>query len=691
VFAQNYGGSIIMAASRHLSTRLSIAVALFMASALAASASEFTTAVNYAVGNSPISLAVGDFNGDGAPDLAVADLTSGKVSILLGKGNGTFQTAVKYSAGSRPISVAVGDFNGDGFLDLAVVNNLSSGMVSILLGKGDGTFTAEAAYAAGTSSRSVAVGEFNGDGDLDLAVANQGSDNVSILLGNGNGSFQAPVNYNAGTQPVFVTASDLGNNGVVDLAVADASSGAGSTISVLLGNGNGTFQTAVAYDTGSRPESIAVADFNGDGLPDMAAADFNAAEVSVLLGSGNGVFGKAVNYAVGSGPVSIATADFNGDGKADLVTTNFNVKSVSVLIGNGNGTFKTAVNYGTGSYPRAVTAVDLNGDNAPDIEVANDIGDDVSILLNTGGTFVNTTSSPNPSNVGQPVTFSTTVAAGLQGSPVPTGSVTWTDNGTNMLGTVTLSNGQASLVVSTLTAGVHTITTAYSGSSSYNPNSAPPLTQTVNGSGGPAVTFNPASLTFATQLIGTASAPQVVTMSNVGNATLLITNIGVTANFTQTNNCGSMLGAGLSCMISVTFMPAKVGTLSGTLSVTDNAIGSPQTVSLSGTSTVVKLVPSSLSFGNQNVGTTSTPQTVTLTNQSSSSALKITKISITGTDATDFAQNNTCGSSVPPLGNCTITVTFTPESAGPLSASLAVADNGGGSPQTVPLSGTGTN
>lgn len=679
-----------MMVHRSAYSRLIPALALIMTSTLTVFGSEFTTAVNYATGTSPLSVAIGDFNGDGKPDLAITDFGNGKLSVLLGNGDGTFQTAVSYGAGTRPISVAVGDFNGDGIPDLAVANNANSGTVSILLGVGNGTFKAGAAYAAGSSSRSVAAGDFNGDGNLDLAVANQTSNNVSILIGNGDGTFKSPVNYNAGSAPVFVTAAALVTGGPLDLVVADASAGNKSTLSVLLGNGNGTFQTALSYGTGSRPEAVAVADFNGDGIPDLAAADYNANEVSVLLGTGSGVFGQAVNYATGKEPVGIAAADFNGDGKADLVTANFGQKNVSVLLGNGDGTFKSAVTYGAGSGPRAIAAADLNGDNAPDLEIPNDTSNNVSILLNTGGSFVNTTSSPNPSNVGQTVTFTTTVAASLTGSPTPTGSVTWTDNGTNVLGTMTLSSGQASLKVSTLTSGTHTITTTYSGDSTFNPNSAPPLTQTVNGNGS-GVTLTPSSLSFGTQTVGTTSPSQVATLTNGGSTTLTITSIAVSANFLQSNNCGGGLLAGGSCTINVSFMPGKSGTLTGTLTVTDSASNSPQTVSLSGTGTFVSLSPSSLSFANQAVNTTSPPQTITLGNKSTSSSLTINNIGIGGTDPTDFAQTNNCPASLPAHESCTITVTFTPTTTGLRSATVSVGDNGAGSPQTVPLSGTGTN
>ncbi|HEV2425326.1 MAG TPA: FG-GAP-like repeat-containing protein [Terriglobia bacterium] len=675
---------------RNAYSRLAAALALMMASALTALAGEFATAVNYGTGTTPIAVAVADFNGNGKPDLAVTDFGNGKVSILLGNGDGTFQTAVSYGAGSRPISVAIGDFNGDGILDLAIANNVSSGTVSILLGNGDGTFKQGGAYSAASSPRSVAAGDFNGDGKLDLAVANQTSNNVSILIGNGDGTFQAPVNYKAGTAPVFVAAAALESNGPLDLVVADASGGSQSTVSVLLGKGDGTFQTAVSYSTGSRPEAVAVADFNGDGIPDLAAADYDANQVSVLLGTGNGVFGTAVNYSVGTEPVGIAAADFNGDGKADLVTANFGKKNVSVLLGNGDGTFQSAVTYSAGSGPRAVAAIDVNGDNAPDLEVPNDLGNNLSILLNTGGTLVNTTSSPNPSNPGQTVTFTTTVTASQTGSPTPTGSVTWTDNGANVLGTVTLSSGKASLKVSTLTSGTHTITTAYSGDTTYNPNSAPPLTQTVTGNGS-GVTLTPSSLNFGTQTVGTTSSAQVATLTNGASTTLTITSIATSTNFVESNDCGGGLLAGGSCTISVSFKPAKSGPLTGTLTVTDSASGSPQTSSLSGTGTFVSLSPSSLAFGSQKVNTTSPPQNITLSNKSTSSSLKINGISIAGTDPTDFAETNNCGTSLAAGGSCSIMVTFTPTKTGARSATVSVADNGAGSPQTASLSGTGTN
>jgi hypothetical protein len=175
---------------------------------------------------------------------------------------------------------------------------------------------------------------------------------------------------------------------------------------------------------------------------------------------------------------------------------------------------------------------------------------------------------------------------------------------------------------------------------------------------------------------------------------LSITSIAVTGtnagDFAQTNTCGSSVAAAANCTISVTFTPSASGTRTASLSITDNASGSPQTVSPTGTGNgpLASLSATSLSFGNQPYDATSTAQTVTLSN-TGNATLSITSIAVTGTNASDFAQTNTCGSSVAAGANCAIAVIFTPSALGTRAASLSVTDNASGSPQTVPLSGTG--
>jgi HYDIN/CFA65/VesB-like, Ig-like domain len=203
------------------------------------------------------------------------------------------------------------------------------------------------------------------------------------------------------------------------------------------------------------------------------------------------------------------------------------------------------------------------------------------------------------------------------------------------------------------------------------------------------VSLTPSSMKFAVQLVYTTSAPQLATLKNTGTQAITISSISTAKPFAENNNCPSTLQPGDSCDIHVTFTPTDRGLQHGKLTVSDNAQGSPQTVALSGTGTVVKLAPASVNFGNQKVGTKSSPRAVKLTNEGFTS-LSISKITIGGTDAGDFSQTNNCGNSVPVGGSCKIEVTFAPTVTGKRSATLEVYDDGGGSPQTAKLAGTGT-
>src|SRR5260370_11511182 len=268
----------------------------------------------------PSLVMTGDFNKDGIADIATVNqrgsdqtcLTAGSVSILLGNPDGTFQTAVDYAtgSGSLPRFGMVGDLNGDGITDIAVAN-LGANTISILLGKGDGTFQPHVDYAVGSSPLSIVAGDFNGDGTIDLAVANSGSNSISILLGNGDGTFQTHVDFATNFAPQSVATADFNGDGHLDLVVADLN------ISVLLGKGDGGFSAPMEFP-GNGASFVAVGDFNGDGKTDVAAIGSFADTVAIHLGNGDGTFQTPVSYEVGGGAESLIAIDLNGDGHLDL-------------------------------------------------------------------------------------------------------------------------------------------------------------------------------------------------------------------------------------------------------------------------------------------------------------------------------------------------------------------------------------
>jgi hypothetical protein len=294
--------------------------------------------------------------------------------------------AATFPVGASPQSVAVGDVNGDGNPDLVVANQ-SDSTVSVLLGNGDGTFQAAVPYSTGSfnSPVSVALADLNGDLKLDIVTANSSTGDVSVLINNGNGTFMPAVPYPAGSSPILIAIADVNKDGKMDLLVANS---IGNNVSVLIGVGNGTFQPAATFPCGSGPNAIAVGDFNGDGNQDLATANFNDNTVSILLGNGTGSFGAPVAYAADFGTDGIATADLNGDGKLDLVVANDDSNTVSVLLGVGDGTFQPQVKYPAGFGSRKVVIGDFDGDGIKDFAICNDDEGSVQLYIGNGdGTF----------------------------------------------------------------------------------------------------------------------------------------------------------------------------------------------------------------------------------------------------------------------------------------------------------------
>jgi uncharacterized membrane protein len=386
----------------------------------AASTVSFRTAAPYTTsGYNPYSVAIADLNGDGKLDLVVANEqqskgdSQGSISVMLGKGNGKFHAPANYSSGGESAySISIADVNGDGKLDLVVANgcfgsDCSTGSVGVLLGNGDGTFKKAVTYRSGAASvfgAHVAVGDLNGDGKLDLAVANTGSGCgngcpeglIGILLGNGDGTFKKAKTYSTGGFDAigWVAIADVNGDKKPDLVVANYCATecsyppAQGSVGVLLGKGNGTFGSVKTYlSGGDGAVSVAVADLNKDGKPDILVANCGpeacgpgspGGNVGVLMGNGNGSFKPVMNYPAANSPFNVAAADINGDGKLDIVVSNWgtpnagsNDGAVTVLLGKGNGTFQPAQTFPSGGAEAPSVAIaDVNKDGRLDVVLA---------------------------------------------------------------------------------------------------------------------------------------------------------------------------------------------------------------------------------------------------------------------------------------------------------------------------------
>ncbi len=342
------------------------------------------------VGISPSAIVVGNFNGDGRLDLAVANADSSDLSVLLGLGNGTFQNPKQFAVGSGPTAEAVADLNGDGRLDLANANG-GSADVSVLLGQGDGTFQEQRRFAVESTPSAIGVGDFNRDGRLDLAVANYFAATVSVLLGRGDATFQAqPRSLKVGNGPRGIVVGDFDGDGLLDLATANQfADPERNNLSVLLGLGDGTFQAQQRFRAGSSPSAIVAGDFNRDGRLDLATANAGSSDVSVLLRQDNGTFQEQPRLRVGFNPSALVVGDFNGDGRLDLATANGIFSDVSVLLDQGDGTFQEQPRPKVGRSPSALVVGDFNRDGRLDLATANRSSADVSVLLRQAdGTFL---------------------------------------------------------------------------------------------------------------------------------------------------------------------------------------------------------------------------------------------------------------------------------------------------------------
>ncbi|MDO8794815.1 MAG: VCBS repeat-containing protein [Vicinamibacterales bacterium] len=350
----------------------------------------FKAAVNIDTGLFASGVAIGDFNLDGVADMAVTNQNSNNVSILLGDGTGGFRGKADLPAGGPPQRIAAADLDGDGKLDL-VLPIQAANAVAILWGDGKGGFGEPAMFAVEGGPFMPVIADFNVDRRLDVAVTTRtaGSRRVAVLSGNGMRSFHAPSYYGLfQSSPPALGVGDFNRDGTLDLAAGggiNAPSGA-NNLSIFLGDGKGGFGMPSFYTVGQDPQSMSIADFNGDGFSDIAISNSlpigTNSTVSVLLGDGKGGFAERIPLEIGVAGRGTGAADFNGDGNLDLVVANNNSNTVSVLLGDGRGRFAAKTDLRVGTNPRKLTVGDLNGDGKADIVTPNTGSNNVSVLIN---------------------------------------------------------------------------------------------------------------------------------------------------------------------------------------------------------------------------------------------------------------------------------------------------------------------
>ena len=426
--------------------------------------------------------------------------------------------------------------------------------------------------------------DINKDGKMDYIVSNNASNTISVLLGNGDGTLQPKIDTPANLAPRGIAVSDFDKDGKLDLVIGNA--GNAGIVTVLPGRGDGTFRTPVPVTLGGNEIAVAAGDLNGDGNTDIAAIDNSGTgTLWIVLGNGNLTFQTPVAYTTNvSGPTYLAVGDFNGDGKADIAVANGGTENIAIFLNNGDGTLGTSVVYTTGAFvgPTSLASADVNNDGK--LDLVSTVNGRISTLLGNGdGTF----QAPlfSPATLNGALALGDFNKDGLLDVAVP-------NNQTSVLN-VMLGNGNGIFVApqgyATALGPTNVAAADFNGDGfpdlvTADFTSVPAVTSVLLNAGASLqLTVSPVSLKYASQTVGTQSAKQSTKLTNTGSVTITITNVSIAGDFLFTNKCGSTLAPGASCNINVAFQPTAVGTRLGTLTVTDSATGSPHKISLRGT------------------------------------------------------------------------------------------------------------
>jgi hypothetical protein len=351
----------------------------------------FDPAVSFDVGSGPAYVVAADVNGDGKVDLISANAYDGQLAVMTNDGSGGFALEATLDVGNFPVFVAAADVNGDGKLDLisADFGGGSGNTLTIWTNNGNG-FGSNSTLTVGNGPCAVAAADVNGDGKVDLISANAYDGTLTVLTNNGNGGFAVEATLYVGSYgaswPDSVAVADVNGDGKPDLISANSNDG---RLTVLTNNGSGGFGLNATLTVGTAPACVIAADLRGSGKPDLISANASDGTLTVLTNNGHGVFGSNAVFNVGlssgSSPECVVAVDVNGDGKLDLVSANFGDDTLTILTNNGSGGFGPGITLSVGvagSEPNSVTAADINGDGKPDLISANFGTGQLSVLVN---------------------------------------------------------------------------------------------------------------------------------------------------------------------------------------------------------------------------------------------------------------------------------------------------------------------